>query len=246
MFEPIKVGFGQYMVGFYNSLVPTTQSMPEFIGRGAAKAMAFAPSRMVDAAEEMLASWQRNDTDSSDTRPAKLPAVLVAMAQDYVPTGRDYTRQIADSMPTIIPADAKARAFGLRTVAGDIRAQILIVAADEPTARSIASQFHLFLDAVPNRRFHYSHTFAGATTDWPVQIEAPDSPAIAIKTDVKNIVMLAIDLILKAQIPLYDAPAVGQPNDGKGIPGTDDPAGYPLVNQVNFDDKTLNKQDVVI
>lgn len=229
MFEPIKVGFGEYMVGFYNSLTPTTKAMPEFMQRGAAKAMGFLPSRMVDAAEEMLASWQRNDTDSSNTRPAKLPVILVAVAQDYTPTGRDYTRQIAEPMWTIIPEDIKERAFGLRTVAGDIRAQIVIAAADEPTARSIASQFLLFMDAVPNRRFHYSNTFAGATTEWPVQIEAPDMPAVAVKTGSKNIVMLAIDLTLKAQIPLYDAPTDGDYNDGKGIPGTADPAGYPLV-----------------
>lgn len=233
MFEPIKVGFGEYMVGFYNTLVPTTKAMPEFLQRGSAKAMAFAPSRMVDAAEEMLASWQRNDTDTADTRPAKLPVIIVAMAQDYTPTGRDFTRQLADSMQTIITGDAKERVFGLRTVAGDIRAQIVVVAQDEPTAKSIISQLHLFLDAMPNRRFHYNHTFAGVTTAWPVQIEAPDVPAMAIKTESKNIVMLAVDLTLKAQIPLYDAPAVGDPNnDGKGVPGTSDPAGYKVVTLV--------------
>ncbi|MGZ8220040.1 MAG: hypothetical protein ACXWT0_00180 [Methylobacter sp.] len=233
MFEPIKVGFGEYMVGFYGSLTPTTKAMPEFIARGAVKSLAYAPSRMVDAVEEMLAAWQRNDTDTADTKPAKLPVIIVAMAQDYMPTGRDFTRQIAEPMEVIIPGDVKERAFGLRTVAGDIRAQIAIVAADEPTAKSIASQFSLFLDAVPNRRFHYSHTFAGAITQWPVQIEAPDVPAIAVKTGLKNVVILAIDLTLKAQIPLYDAPKAGEYNDGKGVPGTDDPAGYPLVAQVN-------------
>jgi hypothetical protein len=229
VFEPIKAGFGEYLVGFYGSLTPTTKAMPEFIARGASKSLAYAPSRMVDAVEEMLAAWQRNDTDSAATKPAKLPVILVAMAQDYMPTGRDFTRQIADPMEVIIPGDVKERCFGLRTVAGDIRTQVAIVAADEPTARSIASQFHLFLDAMPNRRFHYSNTFAGATTQWPVQIEAPDVPAIAVKTELKNVVILAIDLTLKAQIPLYDAPQDGDYNDGKGVPGTADPAGYPLV-----------------
>lgn len=233
MFEAIKVGFGEYMVGFYNTLVPTTKAMPEFLQRGAAKAMAFAPSRLADSFEEMVSAWQRNDTDTSDTRPAKLPAIIVAMAQDYTPTGRDFTRQLADSMQVIIPGDAKERVFGLRTVAGDIRTQVVVVAQDEPTAKSIGSQFLLFLDAMPNRRFHYDHTFAGVTTAWPVQIESTDIPAIAAKTESKNIVILAIDLTLKAQIPLYDAPAVGDPNnDGKGVPGTSDPSGYKVVTLV--------------
>lgn len=40
--------------------------------------------------------------------------------------------------------------------------------------------------------------------------------------------ILALDLTLKVEVPLFDAPKPGDPNDGKGIPGTDDPAGYPL------------------
>ncbi|TCV72461.1 hypothetical protein EDE11_1527 [Methylomonas methanica] len=50
-----------------------------------------------------------------------------------------------------------------------------------------------------------------------------------------------MDITLKAQIPIYDAPKVGEPNDGKGVPGTDDPAGYPVVIRVDFDDKTMKQ-----
>ena len=46
--------------------------------------------------------------------------IVVALARDYSPTGRDYTRQIADRMFFSFPDDPRQRAFGLRTVAGDI------------------------------------------------------------------------------------------------------------------------------
>jgi len=245
MFEPVKVGFGQYMGRFYASLVATTQPMTEYLERGVAKSIAWAPSRMVDAAEEMLAAWQRNDTDSAPTQPAKLPVILVAMDQSYTPTGREFARQIANSMKVIMPGDTKQRLFGLRTVFGDIRAQLVFAAADEPTARSLAAQFLNFIDAVPNRRFGYSTTFAGISEDWVATIESPDVPAVAIRTGMKNVVMLAVDITIKAQIPIYDAPKAGEPNDGKGVPGTSDPAGYPVVAQVNFDDKALSLQQSI-
>ena len=56
---------------------------------------------------------------------------------------------------------------------------------------------------------------------------------MSIQTEAKNLTILAIEIMLKAEIPLFDAPAEGQPNDGKGIPGTADPAGYPLVQEIN-------------
>lgn len=245
MFEPLKIGFGEYLAGFYAGLVPTTLDMQEYVQRGLGKSIAWAPSRMVDAAEEMLAAWQRNDTDSAPTQPPKLPVILVAMDQSYTPTGREYATQIANSAKVIMPGDTKERVFGLRTVYGDIRIQLVFVAAEEPTARSLASQFALYLDAVPNRRFGYSTSFAGITEEWVASIESPEVPVVAIRTGVKNVVMLAADITVKAQIPLYDAPKVGEPNDGKGVPGTDDPAGYPVVVQVNFDDKALDIQTIV-
>ena len=235
MIEAVKVGFGEYMGGFYSTLVPTTKSMYEFIARGLARSIVWAPSGMVDAAEDMLSSWQRNDTDSAATKPAKLPVIIVAMARDYTPTGRDFTRQITESMPVVIPGDAKERHFGLRTIAGDIRAQVAIFADNEPTARSIAAQFCLFLDAMPNRRFHAQYTFAGATTDWPVQIESPDSPVVSVQTGLKNVVIMVVDLTLKAEIPLFDAPNPGDlNNDGKGVPGTIDPPGYKALAEVGI------------
>ena len=222
------------MGAFYASMVPTTKPMNEFLIRGFSKSVQWAASSSIDSAKDMLASWQRNDTDTEATKPSKLPVIICAMARDYTPTGRDFTRQIADPMPVIIPGDTKERLFGLRTIAGDIRVQIVIFAADEPTSKSIAAQFCLFLDAIPNRRFHSDWTFAGVTTKWPVQVESIDSPVISSDSGVSNVVIMAVDLTLKAEIPLYDAPKVGDlNNDGLGIAGTNDPAGYMKVVEVD-------------
>ncbi|MCK9394213.1 MAG: hypothetical protein M0Q44_01315 [Methylobacter sp.] len=234
MLEPVKIGLGWYMAGFYSYLVPTTKAMPEFLARGLPLSMVWATTGMIDKAGEMLAAWQRNDTDNAATHPAKLPVIIVAIARDAIPTGRDFTRQIADSMPAIIPGDVKERNFGLRTIAGDIRAQIVVFAAEEPTARSIAQQFCLYMDTISGRRFYADYTFAGVTEGWPVQVESVDAPFISTPTDVKNVVYMACDLTLKATIPLFDAPKVGDPNnDGQGIPETADPAGYQVVREVD-------------
>lgn len=233
MFEPVKVAFGEYMTRFYYSLAPTTRSMHEYVNRGVGKSIAWAPSRMVDQAEEMLASWQRNDTDQAATQPAKLPVIVVAMAKDYMPAGRDFTRQAAESRWIIMPEDPKERAFGVKTIAADIRTQLAIFAQDEPTARSIAAQFCLFIDSMENRRFRAWYEFAGFKTDWPVQLESPDTPAGSVASGSKNVSIVTIDLTFKATVPLFDAPKEGEPNDGKGVPGTNDPAGYPVVVEVD-------------
>lgn len=219
---------------FYAEIQPTNNTLREFTDRGLPKSIVWAPSRMIDAAEEMLSSWQRNDTDKAPTRPAKLPVIIVALAKDYTPTSRDFTRQVADKMLVILPGDEKERAFGLRVMSGDIRAQLAIFAHDEATARSLAAQFLLFVDSTENRRFTAQYEFAGQVLEWPVQLESPDAPAMSIATEAKNLTILALDVVLKAQIPLFDAPKAGQPNDGKGTPNTDDPAGYPLVEVIDI------------
>ncbi len=80
MLMPIKTGFGGFMAGFFSSLVPTTPAVQLMMDRPLKKAIMWAPSRMVDAAEEMLAAWQKNDTDSATTTPPEMPVILVAMA----------------------------------------------------------------------------------------------------------------------------------------------------------------------
>lgn len=233
MLQPIKIALGEYLARYYGSVVATTKPLESFVTRGVAKSVLWVPARMIDAAEEMLALLMRTDLNGAPTKPPELPAILVAMSKDYTPTGRDYTRQVADNVNIIIPGDPKERLFGLRAAAGDIRVQVVIFATDEPSARSLAAQFMLFLDGTDNRRFDATYHFAGQNTDWPVQIESPENLAISVATDAKNLTILAIDFMLHASIPLFDAPAEGIPNDGQGVPGTADPAGYQTVQLIS-------------
>lgn len=229
----VKSAFGAYIGEFYASLVPTTKPMHEFVARGLAKSCVWAPGRMIDQVEEMISAWQRNDTDQGPTQPPKLPVIIVAVAKDYIPTGRDFSRQISESLDVILPGDEKERFFGLRVMSGDIRAQVAFCAVDEVTAKSMASQFLLFIDAVENRRFFAQYAFAGQQLPFPVQIESPEVPAINVQTGNKNLTVLAADLTLKASIPLFNAPTGEAPNDGQGTPGdATDPNGYPLVIEV--------------
>ncbi|MDR1936441.1 MAG: hypothetical protein LBS49_12830 [Candidatus Accumulibacter sp.] len=242
MLQPVKTALGQFMGRYFASIVPTTKPLEGFVARPLDKAIAWAPARMIDAAEEMLSLWLRSDLENAPTTPPELPAIIVAMAKDYTPTGRDYTRQVADRQMVMIPEDAKERLFGLRAVAGDVRAQLVVFATDEPSAHSLAAQFLLFLDETENRRFEAIYRFAGLDTAWPVQIESPDAPAMSIQTDAKNLTVLAIDMTLRAEIPLFDAPKEGEPHDGQGTPGTDDPAGYPLVQTVSVESAEAGDQ----
>ncbi|MBT9495717.1 MAG: hypothetical protein IV103_00140, partial [Zoogloea sp.] len=69
MLKPVRIGFGGFMGLFYASFVPTTPALQQFTTRGLKKSILWAPARMIDAAEEMLAAWQKNDTDSATTAP---------------------------------------------------------------------------------------------------------------------------------------------------------------------------------
>lgn len=247
MFEPVKIALGEYLQGFYSELVPTTPALKEFKKRGFGYCFAFAPSRMVDQANDMLATWQKNDTTGKPTTPAKLPVVIVAMAKDYTPTGRDFNYQISDPVEIMLPTDEKERYFEIKTIAGDLRTQIAIFASDEATAKSIAAQLLLYVDSPTRRGFDAKYTFAKNDVLFPCQIDTPDSPALSVDTGSNNITILAVDFTLHCTVPLYDAPGENEPNDGKGS-GPDDPSGYPVVNTITQKDDTTirNNRDAQI
>lgn len=233
MFEPIKRAFGDYMSRFYCDLAPTSETLKRYKARGLSKSIVWAPSRMVDLAEEMLGEWVRNDTDEGDSKPPKLPVMIVSMAKDAIPTARDFTRQICNAQWVMFPNDPKKRAFSVRVIAADIRTQVVVFAHVADTARALAHQFLLYIDNVKNRRFKAEYSFAGQTLLYPVQVETADTPAMSIQTEAKNLTILAIDVTLKAHIPLFDAPKEGEPNDGKGDGSPDDPSGYPVVEETH-------------
>lgn len=235
MYQPVKVGFGGYLGRFFASgIVPTTKYLGEYVKRPLNQAILWAPGRMVDMAEEMLAAWQRDDSRGSPTPAYSMPVILVALAKDVALSTPDFNRAIASPEYVVIDGDPKDRLFLLRTLSTDIRAQLAIAAHDEPTCRALAAQLLLWIEALPNRRFRAVYRFAGIDNNWPVQVALPDSPASLVPTDHKNLSLLTLDLTLRATVPLYQSPKAGEPNDGQGDPDDiEDPAGYPFIVKID-------------
>jgi len=241
MFLPVQQAFGDLMQRFYaDHISPTTPALEEYVARGFSQALAWAPTRMVDQAEAMLAAWQRNDSRQATTRPPDLPVILAAMSKDWAPIPAEFGTQISDSVPIMFPEDAKERLFRVRVISGDIRLQLALFAGEEQTVKSLAAQLLLFLSSPERRRFWAIYPFAGIQHAYPVQFEAPDPPASRVETNSRVVSALIIDLELKASAPVFLAPKPGEPNDGKGTPGTDDPAGYPVVDGMEHEDHGLN------
>ena len=240
MFFEQKEAFGRYLTRFYETIEPTTPQLERYVERGVEKSIAYAPARMIDAAEEMFIKYLRADIERGPTQPYQLPMILVAMARDVTPTGRDYTRQVADAVPFVFPDDELQRVFKLKTVASDIRVQVAFFAAEEATARSLAAQLLLFVDSVENRRFYADFEKWGFHSKWPCVIESPETFAPVVQTEANNLTILAMDLTLKCTLPIYLAPKEYEENDGKGIAGDKyDPAGFPVVQVVENDGKAV-------
>lgn len=228
---PLKTAISKYMRRWYDLLYPDTKSVQEYVARGFAHGCQWVPGRMVDQAEDMLKAYQKND-NAPQGRNTLLPVVLVGMSKDYTPMGADWGgRQLGRQL---IRIEEEGSVYGYRQAMHEKRVQIVIFAADEATANSLAAQFSLFIGDIPNRRFQAVHEFGQYKVAMPVVIETPDIIFMEVKTEQKNITILAADINLKAQIPYFDAPKVGEPNDGSNR----NPPGYQVVEQVSVIDNT--------
>lgn len=231
---PIKNAFSVWMRGWYDGLFATTNGLTEFVARGHEKSLMWAPGRMVDAAEEMLASYRRNSNSDTPGANSLFPIVMLAMAKDYVPTGADWGgRQVSRKEVSIEDTDGSS-VYGYRQAMGDLRSQIVIIATEEATAKSLAAQFCLYAGDIAKRRFYANFTFGEYVIPMPVMMENPDLMFMEVKTDAKNMTILAADVDLKITVPFFDAPKVtgdpevDDPNDGS----SHNPKGYPVVKKV--------------
>lgn len=226
----LRYGYARWLDAFHRYFAPTTRATEEWVQRDLATAIVMAPGRMVDSAEDMMAAWRKNDNTGQPGMSSHLPVVITALAKDYVPAGGEYSRQLAREVDFTIPDDPKARVFRLRQIQGDRRAQLLFVAPEEASARSMALQFCQWITDFHWRRFTVPYEFAGMVHEWPVVLETPDVMPQAVDLGQKNITGLVVDLNLRETIPVFVAPRPGEPNDGKGTPGNpSDPAGFPVV-----------------
>lgn len=227
--DPIRAAFGRYMGAYYDQVVADTPALTEFASRGFSKSVVWAPGRMVDQVEKMLAAWRRNDTSGSSQPTPLLPVMIAAMSKDYTPAPLDYAVPLGNSVPVMIPGDTKERVFRMRVMPCEVKVQIAIFAQEQSTARSLAMQLHLFACAIENRRFFASYPLVGVNEPWPVVLERPEVSAVNPPTDIENISILVADIMLLATVPLLEGPKTGQPNDGKGTGSPDDPNGYLVV-----------------
>lgn len=230
---PLKVAFSEYLGRWYRSLYGDTKAVQEFTLRGFAHCVQWAPGRLVDQAEEILKAYQKND-NAPQGRNTLLPFVAVGMARDFTPMGGDWGgRMVGRRMVAIEPGGST---YGYRQAQHEVRAQVVIFAADVDSAKSLAAQFCLFTGVPENRRFKAKHTFGQYEVEMPAVLEMPDPIFMNVQTEQKNITILAGDLTLKAQIPYFDAPKPGDPNDGT----TNNPPGYPILSEVVVTDVAVN------
>jgi hypothetical protein len=127
------------------------------------------------------------------------------------------------------PDDPHQRAYKIRLGYGDYRAQIAIIAPEAATAHSLAYQFNLYTNDVARRRFKFVHEFAGQQHEFSALLENIDVASISQQLEQDNLTGLVADINVRATIPLFIAPGVNQPNDGKEAP-----AGFPVVSGVSI------------
>ncbi len=241
----VKIAFARYMGDWYRQIQPNTKALREYAQRGLKTSVAMAPGRMIDQAQDLINEWRKQDNTGATGPSAFLPMTIIAVAKDFSVTGGDFSNHIADEVPFVYPGDPHGRVFHVRAAAVDVRAQVAFFAADEPTARSMAMQFVLFASSPSRRRFWAEYTFAGIKDKWPVTIETTDYQIPTGETGQKNLTALIVDVGLRPTVPLFHAPGDGDPNDGLGAGGPDDPHGYPTVQQVRATNETTLNHTIV-
>lgn len=233
MITPVKIAFGGLVAQWQKQLFPDGKQVKEFSLRASEKAIAFADSRMVDDAQSMLESWQKNKTDNAPSSSARLPVVLIAFARDFT-SGNQYHSQISDTVPVVLPDDTKERIFNLRTLGMALRVQMAFIADNDTTARALVAQWQNYISSPSRRNINAIYSFAGFNMPWGVSFEVPQNYASNIAIDANNVSILTVDLTLNATVPMYEHPQDNEPNDGKGTDGnSNDPHGYPFVNIVS-------------
>lgn len=237
-FDQIKKGFGHYLARWRKGLYPDyadTPAVKAFMERPFSQAVQWAPARMIDAAEDMLALW-RKSSDGEHGPSGMLPVILLAMDDNFLGTGADWGgQQIARRQLQIVEGGSW---YGYKHVMVDRRAQVVIIANEGGSAQSLAAQLGSFLQEPKNRCFDAPYIFGQYKVPMPVELESNrvDWMNVAVPNDAKNMRILAADITLKCMIPMFDAPQSGEPNDGSD----NTPPGYPLVHEVRTDDVTAS------
>lgn len=228
MYEPLKVALGGLMGRYFDQLYPTTKPLHNYVNRPLDKAIAWSPGRMKEFAEEQLSLWFKHDFGSgSSSGFTELPAIIVAMDKS-TEAKNDLSHAYSDENYVRLRGDEKSRIFKLRRFPTSVRVQVVFFAHDEPTTRSLAAQFLMFMKSLDNRRLPISYCFASIDNVWLGKISKTDE-ALDYPIAVDNLTISLVDFNVETIIPFYTAPKLNEPNDGNGTHDITDPAGYPVI-----------------
>lgn len=225
--DAIKIAFGEYMNRWYDSIIPTTKQNEAFLARGFSNCVKWASGRMVDEAQKMLDSYRKNDNEGGVNNDSKLPVVLAAMSRDYTPVSGAWGEQAHEQYVVLEDAE-DASFYRYRQSQFEVRVQVVFIGAESPTTRNLANSFCWFIGQPINRHFFSKYVWGQYELEMPNMIEDPDVILQAVDTEQKNLVMLAVDLMLKITVPHLKAPADGEETDNSGR----NPEGYPVVQEV--------------
>lgn len=238
--DPMCIAVGQYLCRFMFSLKPLTVSLKEFKKRineeDVGRSVIYAPARLIDKVEESLDLYLANDPGMGQaSRSAKFPVVLYGFSKDLMPTGRDYTLDIVEPVPIILPDDPKQRVFHLSQVTNDVEYQIIFFANDVQTCMAMATQFNMFVQRIENHRMNSVYHFAGQALEFPIQLDNFKIGFSNVTPEgIKNLTVYRTEgLILKVTIPIFDYPLNSSPDsDQQGDDTYDNPSGYRTVTSI--------------
>ncbi|QIB08981.1 hypothetical protein GZ982_29985 (plasmid) [Pseudomonas fluorescens] len=220
-----KEAFGWYMLDWFNKLYTDTPGVKEFSTRRPAQAMQWAPSRMLDQVESMLAQYRKNENGPKGAT-TKLPVVLLATDDDFLGTGADWGGHHTGFERVQIHEGGSW--YDYRQDMHDRRIQVAIIASDGDTAKSLAAQLSAFMQQPHRRYMDAKYSFGQYKVSGAMQLETKRIDWMKVDTDLKNVKILAADVALKCVVPILRAPGESEPNDGSA----NVPPGYPVIQQV--------------
>jgi hypothetical protein len=222
-----KEAFGWYLLDWFNKLYTDTAALQEFRSRRPAQVMQWAPSRMLDKVESMLAQYRKNENGPPGAT-TKLPVILLATDDDFLGTGADWGGHHTGFERVQIHEGGSW--YDYRQDMHDRRIQVVIIASDGDTAKSLAAQLSAYMQEPHHRYMDAKYTFGQYDIPAPMQLETKRIDWMRVDTEQKNMKILAADVALKCVVPILRAPAEGEPNDGTA----NIPPGFPVVNKMHI------------
>ncbi|WP_321946592.1 hypothetical protein [Paraburkholderia sp. J10-1] len=225
---PLELGFARYLASYYETIFADTPGVEEFVRRGLERAIVWAPGRMIDQCELMLEQWRKVAAEDGPGLSSFLPVIIVSIAKDFTPVPPDWGLSVGTPVDVVVDGDKYGRMYKARMSYNEYRGQAVIFAAEGQTAHSLAMQLHLYANGPHGRRFKHMHEVAGTTAEFPAVLEQIDLAGGLNPLEQRNITGLVFDLMIRAAMPIFQAPKEGEPNDGQPAP-----AGYPVVREVD-------------